>query len=82
VYLGAWIALLVLTLLSFGAHFLALGPFATAVSLAFACVKASIVFCVFMHLTHEPVSIRLVAVANVAFVVLLSAGIALDVASH
>jgi len=78
-YALAWVALLALTLLSFGAHYLELGPFATAVSLAFAAVKASIVFGVFMHITREPNSVRVVAALNIACVVLISVGLALDV---
>jgi cytochrome c oxidase subunit 4 len=78
----AWLALLALTLLSFGAHFLELGALATAVSLAFAGLKATVVVLVFMHVRQESVSVRTVAGMNVAWVVLLSVGIALDVAAH
>jgi caa(3)-type oxidase subunit IV len=81
-YVGAWISLLILTVLSFTAHLLPLGSFATFVSLLIAAIKASIVFAIFMHLTRETSSVRMVATLNVAFVVLLSVGIALDVASH
>jgi cytochrome c oxidase subunit 4 len=81
-YVLAWLGLLGLTLLSFGAHFLQLGAFATAVSLGFAGLKAALVVIVFMHLRQEPVSVRTVAALNVAWVVLISAGIALDVAAH
>jgi heme/copper-type cytochrome/quinol oxidase subunit 1 len=42
-YVLAWLALLVLTLVSFGAHFLELGAFATAVSLIIAGIKAGVV---------------------------------------
>lgn len=80
-YVIAWVALLGLTALSFGAHYLDLGAFATPVSLAFAAVKATIVFAVFMHLARESTSIRMIAVLNVAWVVLICAGIALDVAA-
>ena len=81
-YVLAWLALLGLTLLSFGAHFLELGALATAVSLAIAGLKAALVVLVFMHLRRESVSVRTVAALNVAWVALLSAGIALDVAAH
>jgi cytochrome c oxidase subunit IV len=81
-YLFAWLALLVLTLLSFGGHYLPLGRFATAVALAIAAVKGGIVLVVFMHLTREPASVRTVAVLNIAWVVLISAGIAVDVATQ
>jgi cytochrome c oxidase subunit 4 len=78
----AWLALLVLTLVSFGAHYLELGAFATAVSLIIAGVKAGVVALVFMHLKTESVSVRTVAALNLAWVALISVGIALDVAAH
>lgn len=81
-YVMAWLALLVLTLLSFGAHYLELGAFATAVSLLIAAVKAGVVGLVFMHLKTESVSVRTVAALNLAWVALISVGIALDVAAH
>ncbi len=81
-YVLAWLALLVLTGLSFGAHYLELGVLTTAVALAFASAKAIIVALVFMHLRQESVSVRTVAALNVAWVALICAGIALDVASH
>jgi cytochrome c oxidase subunit IV len=81
-YVVAWLALLALTLLSLGAHFLDLGAWATAVSLAFAALKATVVVLVFMHVRSESVAVRTVAVLNVSFVLLLSLGIALDVGAH
>ena len=81
-YVLAWLALLTLTLLSFGAHYLELGDFATPVSLAFAGLKAGVVALVFMHLRSESVSVRTVAALNLAWVALISVGIALDVAAH
>jgi len=81
-YLFAWLALLALTLLSFGAHFLELGALATPVSLAFAALKTTVVALVFMHLRQESTAVRTVAALNVSFVLLLSLGIALDVAVH
>jgi len=81
-YVLAWLGLLVLTLISFGAHYLELGAFATAVSLIIAGVKAGVVGLVFMHLKTESVSVRTVAALNLAWVALISVGIALDVAAH
>jgi len=81
-YVLAWLGLLVLTLVSFGAHYLELGAFATAVSLIIAAVKAGVVALVFMHLKTESVSVRTVAALNLAWVALISIGIALDVAAH
>lgn len=81
-YVLSWLALLVLTAVSFGAHYLDLGAFATAVSLIIAAVKAGVVALVFMHLKTESVSVRTVAALNLAWVALISVGIALDVAAH
>jgi cytochrome c oxidase subunit 4 len=78
-YVYAWLALLLLTGLSFGADHLQLGSLSLAVALAIASVKASIVFVIFMHLNREPFPIRFVAALNVAWVLLLCAGIAADV---
>lgn len=78
-YVLAWLALMVFTLLSFGAHYLPLGRFATAVALLIALVKALVVLVVFMHLRREPMSIRVVAGLNIAWVALLCGGIALDI---
>ena len=77
--LYAWLALLALTALSFGVDRLHLGSVSTAIALAVALVKASIVFVVFMHLDREPFAIRFVAALNLAWVVLLCLGIAADV---
>jgi cytochrome c oxidase subunit 4 len=79
-YVVAWIALLVLTGLSYGADQLHLGSLTTAIALGVALVKASIVFIVFMHLDREPFPIRFVAGLNVAWVLMLCLGIAADVA--
>lgn len=79
-YVVAWVALLVLTGLSYGADQLHLGSLTTAIALGVALVKASIVFIVFMHLDREPFPIRFVAALNVAWVLMLCLGIAADVA--
>jgi cytochrome c oxidase subunit 4 len=79
-YVIAWVALLVLTGLSYGADQLHLGSLTTAIALGVALVKASIVFIVFMHLDREPFPIRFVAALNVAWVLMLCLGIAADVA--
>ena len=81
-YLTAWLALLVLTGLSFGADRLHLGSISTAVAIGVALLKASIVLIVFMHLDREPFPIRFVAALNMAWVLLLCLGIAADVAAN
>jgi caa(3)-type oxidase subunit IV len=78
-YVYAWLALVVLTAVSFGVDRLHLGSLSTAVALIVALAKASIVFVVFMHLDREPFAIRFVAALNVAWVLLLCLGIAADV---
>lgn len=78
-YVYAWLALAVLTALSFGVDQLHLGSLSTAVALAVAVVKASVVFVIFMHLDREPFPIRFVAALNVGWVLLLCLGIAADV---
>lgn len=78
-YVYAWLALVVLTALSFGVDRLQLGSLSTALSLAVALVKASVVFVVFMHLDREPFPIRFVAALNVGWVLLLCLGIAADI---
>jgi cytochrome c oxidase subunit 4 len=78
-YIYAWLALLVLTVLSFGADRLHLGSLSTGIALGVALIKASIVFVVFMHLDREPFPIRFVAGLNVAWVLLLCLGVAADV---
>ena len=79
-YVIAWVALLVLTGLSYGADQLHLGSLTTVIALGVALVKASVVFIVFMHLDREPFPIRFVAALNVAWVLMLCLGIAADVA--
>jgi cytochrome c oxidase subunit 4 len=78
-YVFAWLALVGLTALSFGVDRLHLGSISTAVALAVALVKASIVFIIFMHLDREPFAVRFVAALNFAWVLLLCLGIAADV---
>jgi len=78
-YVLAWLALLVLTGVSYGVDHLHLGSISTAIALGVAVLKASVVFIVFMHLDREPFPIRFVAALNVAWVLLLCLGIAADV---
>lgn len=80
-YVFAWLGLLVLTATSLGAHYVPLGAFSTVVALAIALGKTLIVALIFMHLLHEPFTVRFVAALNFLWVVLLCAGIALDVAA-
>jgi cytochrome c oxidase subunit IV len=80
-YVLAWLGLLVLTATSLGAHYVPLGPFSIVVALAIALAKTLVVALIFMHLLDEPFTVRFVAGLNVVWVVLLCAGIALDIAA-
>lgn len=79
-YVITWLALIVLTAVSFGVAGLDLGALGTGVALGIASVKALIVMLVFMHLAEESMSERIVAAVAVAFIVLLCLGIYADVA--
>lgn len=78
-YVYAWLALLIFTAVSFGLDHLHLGSVGTALALAIAALKASIVLMIFMHLRREPFPIRFVAFLNLAWILLLCIGIAFDV---
>ncbi|HVY25706.1 MAG TPA: cytochrome C oxidase subunit IV family protein [Polyangiaceae bacterium] len=81
-YLWAWLTLVLLTGISFGASRLHLGRWAALVALAIACVKGGVVLTVFMHLYRAPFVLRFVAILNIAWVALLCAGVAADVAAR
>jgi caa(3)-type oxidase subunit IV len=76
----AWVALAVLTSLSFGARYLPLGVFATPVALAIAVAKACVVLTWFMQLRREATSVRLLVWVVLFTVVLACAGVVGDVA--
>jgi cytochrome c oxidase subunit 4 len=80
-YLFAWLALVVFTAVSFGIDHLHLGSLSTAIALAVAAIKASVVLVIFMHIGREPFPVRFVALLNFAWILLLCAGIAFDVGS-
>lgn len=81
-YVLTWLALLVLTAVSFLAEHLPLGAAHTSVALGIAMVKTVLVLTIFMHLLEEKFSTRVVAVLNFAFVVILCLGIAADVGAR
>jgi cytochrome c oxidase subunit 4 len=76
----AWVALAVLTGVSFGARYLPLGAFATPVALAIAVAKAVVVLTWFMQLRREATSVRLLVWVVLFAVVLACAGVVGDVA--
>jgi cytochrome c oxidase subunit IV len=53
VYLGTWIALLVLTVITVGASYIDIGSFNILLALLIATMKASIVAAIFMHLRWD-----------------------------
>ena len=78
-YVIALIALLCLTALSFGLHFVTVGDLGIVIALAIAAIKVAIVALVFMELRESMVATRTVAAVAVVFVVLLCLGIFGDV---
>lgn len=78
-YVFTLIALLCLTGLTFGLHYVTVGELGMAVALAIAAAKVAIVALVFMELRESMVATRAVAVVAVVFVVLLCLGVFADV---
>ncbi len=74
-----WLALAVLTGLTFALSHAELGPWSLPVSLLIAVTKASIVAAFFMHLWDHPGASRLVLVTSTLFVVLLALLVVADV---
>ncbi len=79
-YVLTWIALLVLTGLSFGLSFVHLGDFALLSALEIAVVKSAVVAVVFMHLVEAMVATRMIPVITFLFVLLLCLAFVGDVA--
>lgn len=79
-YVMVWIGLLVLTGVSFGSSYVPLGQWETVVALAIATIKAVLVMLFFMHLLEAHFATQLVSIVTFAFIILLSLGIAADVA--
>jgi caa(3)-type oxidase subunit IV len=79
--IGALLALLALTAVTFGLHFVAFAePWGLVVALSIAAVKIGIVATIFMELREVRGSVAVVAAVSLGFVALLCAGIAGDVA--
>jgi cytochrome c oxidase subunit 4 len=81
-YVLAWVGLLVLTTVSFGAAHLALGAAAAPVALGIASIKAGIVLVVFMHLMQTNPAVRTALGTAIVFILLLAAGIVADVVTR
>ena len=78
-YLVCWIALALLTGLTFALSTVDLGGWSLAVALAIAVAKGSIVALFFMHLWDHVGAVRLVLVTAILFVALLSSLVVADV---
>lgn len=78
-YLVVWIALLLLTGLSYLAAQLHLGAWEIFVALAIAAVKATLVGLFFMHLIEQRFTVGLVGIVTMLWVALLCLGVAADV---
>ena len=78
-YVIALIALLCLTALTFGLHYVTVGELGMVVALTIAAVKVTIVGLVFMELRSSMVATRTVAAVAVVFVILLCLGVFGDV---
>jgi cytochrome c oxidase subunit IV len=78
-YLACWLALLLLTGLTFALSTVDLGGWSLALALTIAVTKGSIVALFFMHLWDHVGAIRLVLATAVLFVAVLSALVVADV---
>jgi len=71
--LYAWVlaGLLVLLLLTAGAHYLFAGKVSLIIAMLIAIAKAAMVVCVFMHLKYESAVVRIFAAAGVFWLALM-----------
>jgi cytochrome c oxidase subunit 4 len=70
-YLVVWIALLLLTTLTFGLSYVSLGSFALLVAVAIATAKGALIALYFMHLVEQRASSRLTLLLAVILIALL-----------
>lgn len=78
-YLLCWLALALLTGLTFGLSMVELGRWSLVLALAIALSKGTLVVLFFMHLRDHRGTSRLVLVISVMFVLLLSSLVVADV---
>ena len=71
VYVGIFVALLVLTATTTAIAFVDLGPWNTVVALGIAVVKASLVVLFFMHLKYSPLLNRTVLVGGLFWLAIM-----------
>jgi cytochrome c oxidase subunit IV len=78
-YVVALVALLVLTGVSFGLHYVELGALGPVIALVIAAIKVLVVGYYFMHLREAMFATRLVGLVTILFIALLCLGIYGDV---
>ena len=78
-YLLCWVALVVLTGLTFALSTVDLGGWSLAMALAIAVTKGAVVALFFMHLWDHAGAVRLVLLTAILFVAVLSALVVSDV---
>jgi|SRR5579871_915766 len=81
-YVLTFVALVALTLLSFGASRMDLGRFDVVVALAIACAKTTLVMLFFMHLYEQRFANRLVPIVSILLITILISLVATDVATR
>ncbi len=72
-YFKVWAALLVLLLVTIGAAFLNLGAFNLPVAMLIACIKASLIVLVFMHIKGAAPLLHVAAGAGLLWLAILLA---------
>jgi cytochrome c oxidase subunit 4 len=70
-YVGTWLALMALFVLTLASSFVPLGGFNTALNVAIAVAKAALVAILFMKLRMSSALVRLAALAGVAWLMIL-----------
>ena len=71
IYVGIWIALLVLTGITAGVAFVNLGALNTVVALVIATLKATLVVLIFMHVKYTSEKFTKVVIASALFWLLI-----------
>jgi cytochrome c oxidase subunit IV len=81
-YVLVWLALVVLTVVSWAVSYAELGAFEIPVALVIATIKSTLVLLYFMHLAHERFTNAMVPIVAAALIALLVGLTALDVATR
>ena len=70
-YVGIWITLMILTVVTAGVSFIDLGPFNTVVALVIASTKALLVVLFFMHVKYTSEKMTKVVIVSAIFWLLI-----------